>query len=1633
MWEESHQLQKLPNIKILSAPGSCQLKMYLWFQISKECVLSTIPYLEIGLSSLVRIENGGVRIEKNPKLCFAETINWHDILSDKGDVFIRDNQKENGCPTCPNETAIRLPNGTSRLQKCPTYKNKPLCWSVDHCQNACPDSCPNSCDPVSGTCCDESCLACGGTIPLNSTCSVCQKYSINPAGNRKCVVTCPSNMYTHHFRCITADECYALKRPISLDANEQLPPFPFIPHNGICSMDCPPDHDKTLVNGRVQCSSCGVGSCPKKCSGGNIDSRMSIQALKGCEIIDGSLEIQLRSREGELIVKELEHLSSIRVITGYLKVVRSYPLLSLGFLKNLETIQGNKNVSNFTVYVYENQNLQELFGRNVSVENGRMFFHNNPVLCTSKIKVLIDYNPLIQIENKENLGLNNGDRAACNVSPIETSLKSVSSETAIVQWAPFKMEDSRQLLGYVIYYIKAPFKNVTFFDGRDACNSQGWELDDVSDFNPDNNTSKILTQLKPFTQYAYYIKTYTLQTLDGRGGQSKISYFTTAPGMPTGVRDVRATVINGTLTISWKEPADLKGILKDYEIYAEINEDDKDLLKQRNFCEQEIDRGRSDPLGPSQPTTPIAPKLPSSSSSSDQCDAEQCSQFCPEKARGESFDVNEAEHQINFEDQLHNYVYIKNPSWDKGSTRKKREMPPVNGNGNIFPNLVPGAPGSDPSQDRRPKMDPGSQFYLNLYNTTYHTNITFPLSYFKHYSLYIFKIRACRQPAEIPSASVKVVDFEPNCSNDFILNHMTPKKEGADVIPPDSIHVKESSNHTNRGIRVEWRRPLISNGQIVTYSVRYQRRDQENVLPTTRCITDLRFNQLGFMQLSNLEPGNYSVTIMATTVAGDGPWSAPRFVSITVEDYTGLYIGLVFAVFALLFIVLVIIGYWYKYQNKGIIINPDVNPDYAGVVYRIDEWEIEREHIIKLEELGQGSFGMVYKGILTEINTKRTIPCAIKTVNENATIKERDAFLTEASVMKQFNTHHVVRLLGVVSQGEPTMVVMELMTNGDLKSYLRRHRPDYENGNDPSPQPPTLRQIYQMAIEIADGMAYLSAKKFVHRDLAARNCMVAEDMTVKIGDFGMTRDIYETDYYRKGTKGFLPVRWMAPESLKDGVFSSSSDVFSYGVVLWEMATLASQPYQGLTNDQVLRYVIDGGVMERPENCPDKLYDMMRRCWQHRPTARPTFLDIINMLLPDANDRFLEVAYFCSQEALDMAPQHHQIIMDDVTTPLHPSGSGHDDDDEDEEDVDKDDEEMRVGDVGTDDEFSMEMTNSHLVPNNGPMATIRSPHSPLSEQLGNRLICDSLAISYHSRDIDDTIAEEEEPEEGDGDGGDRDEDEEEEDAGAYCSASSAGSNSGHPAGHVVLVMVEQEKNESGLGQGQAAFRGSDDQRERSLSKAGTDLGDRSTYRGNSRNRELMNDGSNSINSSSRSRTKSRSVSPGYAGSSYGGPARSTSSSSSSRMSGCQQRRPHSGSPPTTHDYVNSAPEGSSAFGSIPALPPPPQKQFFNRQQQQPPLIDIDSDPYGKEFDAIGTDSSRISAVVTTVTPGSSSRINGRVVPTSQQQQQREQRSNQGANKESGTALPPRLRNGFVDHAAAWPQTLGPTGEILREYT
>jgi len=158
-------------------------------------------------------------------------------------------------------------------------------------------------------------------------------------------------------------------------------------------------------------------------------------------------------------------------------------------------------------------------------------------------------------------------------------------------------------------------------------------------------------------------------------------------------------------------------------------------------------------------------------------------------------------------------------------------------------------------------------------------------------------------------------------------------------------------------------------------------------------------------------------------------------------------------------------------------------------------------------------------------------------------------------------------------------------------------------------------------------MAYLESLKFCHRDLAARNCMVAGDMTVKIGDFGMARDIYYHEYYKPSGKRLMPVRWMAPESLKDGRFTMKSDVWSYGVVLYEMLTLAAQPYAGLANDEVFNYITQARkCLQKPTECPDYWYDLMAKCWKYDSRERPAFADIVLYLLPHTDEQFRNISY-----------------------------------------------------------------------------------------------------------------------------------------------------------------------------------------------------------------------------------------------------------------------------------------------------------------------------------------------------------------------------------------------------------------------
>ncbi|KFQ24645.1 Proto-oncogene tyrosine-protein kinase ROS, partial [Merops nubicus] len=259
--------------------------------------------------------------------------------------------------------------------------------------------------------------------------------------------------------------------------------------------------------------------------------------------------------------------------------------------------------------------------------------------------------------------------------------------------------------------------------------------------------------------------------------------------------------------------------------------------------------------------------------------------------------------------------------------------------------------------------------------------------------------------------------------------------------------------------------------------------------------------------------------------------------------------------------------------------------------------------------LGSGAFGEVYEGTAVDILAEGSgeSKVAVKTLKKGVTDHEKSEFLKEAHLMSKFNHPHILKLLGVCLLNEPQYLILELMEGGDLLSYLRGARKQ-------KLQHPllTVTDLLDICLDICKGCVYLEKMHFIHRDLAARNCLVSEkeykssSRVVKIGDFGLARDIYKNDYYRKRGEGLLPVRWMAPESLVDGVFTNHSDVWAFGILVWETLTLGQQPYPGFSNTEVLHHVQAGGRLESPNSCPDDLCDLMTRCWAQEPHNRPTF-------------------------------------------------------------------------------------------------------------------------------------------------------------------------------------------------------------------------------------------------------------------------------------------------------------------------------------------------------------------------------------------------------------------------------------------
>ncbi|XP_073333844.1 tyrosine-protein kinase Fer isoform X2 [Pagrus major] len=272
-------------------------------------------------------------------------------------------------------------------------------------------------------------------------------------------------------------------------------------------------------------------------------------------------------------------------------------------------------------------------------------------------------------------------------------------------------------------------------------------------------------------------------------------------------------------------------------------------------------------------------------------------------------------------------------------------------------------------------------------------------------------------------------------------------------------------------------------------------------------------------------------------------------------------------------------------KKSGVVL---LNP-----VIKDKKWILNHEDVVLGELLGKGNFGEVFKGTLQRDRT----PVAVKTCKEDLPPELKIRFLSEARILKQYDHPNIVKLIGVCTQRQPIYIVMELVPGGDFLSFLRKKKDELKT-----------KQLVRFSVDAAAGMAYLESKNCIHRDLAARNCLVGEGSVLKISDFGMSRQEDDGIYSSSGLKQ-IPIKWTAPEALNYGRYSSESDVWSYGILLWETFSLGVCPYPGMTNQQAREQVEKGYRMACPQRCPDDVYKVMQRCWQYNPEDRPKFSEL----------------------------------------------------------------------------------------------------------------------------------------------------------------------------------------------------------------------------------------------------------------------------------------------------------------------------------------------------------------------------------------------------------------------------------------
>ncbi|XP_015228434.1 PREDICTED: ephrin type-A receptor 7 isoform X1 [Cyprinodon variegatus] len=442
-----------------------------------------------------------------------------------------------------------------------------------------------------------------------------------------------------------------------------------------------------------------------------------------------------------------------------------------------------------------------------------------------------------------------------------------------------------------------------------------------------------------------------------------------------------------------------------------------------------------------------------------------------------------------------------------------------------------------------------------------------------------------------------------------------------------------------RSVQLSWQEPQQPNGVITEYQIKYYEKDQKDPISST-----VRSKSTS-VTVNNLKPDTaYVFQIRAITEAGYGTFG-PRLeittrkdganTAIVSSEQNPVIIIAVVAVAGTIILVFMVFGFiigrryalagpidspllhcgyskadqegdeelyfQFKFPGTKTYIDPETYEDPNRAVHQFAK-ELDAS-CIKIERvIGAGEFGEVCSGRL-KLPGKRDVSVAIKTLKVGYTEKQRRDFLCEASIMGQFDHPNVVHLEGVVTRGKPVMIVIEYMENGSLDAFLRKHDGQF-----------TVIQLVGMLRGIAAGMRYLADMGYVHRDLAARNILVNSNLVCKVSDFGLSRVIEDDpEAVYTTTGGKIPVRWTAPEAIQYRKFTSASDVWSYGIVMWEVMSYGERPYWDMSNQDVIKAIDEGYRLPAPMDCPPGLHQLMLDCWQKDRAERPKFDQIVGIL------------------------------------------------------------------------------------------------------------------------------------------------------------------------------------------------------------------------------------------------------------------------------------------------------------------------------------------------------------------------------------------------------------------------------------